>query len=207
MLAYTTSGFRELVLFSIPKDKRRRSRSGRYHLSDPYFRLYFHFLEPFLSSTPFGPDQVIASVRANLRAFVGATAFEELAWQWVWTQGKAAQLPFTPVEIGSHWSKRVQVDVVALNWNTHEILLGECKWGLDRIDRQVVRELIEHKTALVLKDLPDGGEGWQVHYALFDRRGFTPAAAAEMEKFSGLLVDLDAIDLTLGHELISAWRE
>jgi len=183
-----------------PKEKRTRSHSGRYHLSDPYFRFYFQFLEPFLSSSPFDSDQVIEAVRRNLRAFVGVTAFEYLARQWVWMQGKAGQLSFVPDSIGSHWSSKVQVDVVAVNWKTHNILLGECKWGMDRVDRQVVRELIEDKTPLVLKDLPGGGAGWKVHYALFGRKGFTPAAKAEMEKQAGFLVDLEALDNLLGHE-------
>ena len=183
-----------------PKEQRARSRSGRYHLSDPYFRFYFQFLEPFQSSSPFDSDQVIEAVRRNLRAFVGMTAFETLARQWVWTQGKTGQLPFTPDGIGSHWSSKVQVDVVALNWKTHDILLGECKWGTERVDRQVARELIEGKTPLVLKDLPDGGAGWKVHYALFGRNGFTPAAKAEMEKHAGLLVDLQILDDLLGKE-------
>jgi hypothetical protein len=89
--------------------------------------------------------------------------------------------------------------VVAINWQTHDLLLGECKWGTERVDRQVARELIEAKTPLVLKDLPEGGAGWKVHYALFGRVGFTPAAKAEMEKYAGHLVDLKALDDLLGH--------
>jgi hypothetical protein len=100
------------------KSQRGRSKSGRYHLSDSYFRFYFQFLEPFLSSSPFDREQVVEAVRRNLRSFVGLTAFEELARQWVWVQGKAGKLPFKPDEIGSHWNGRVQVDVVALNCMT-----------------------------------------------------------------------------------------
>ena len=179
---------------------RAKSRSGRYHLSDPYFRFYFRFLAPHLDNPPVKPDQVLISVSANLRAFVGATAFEELARQWVIRQAASGQIPFRPEAIGSHWNRKVQVDVVALNWQTHDILLGECKWGTDRVDRQVVRELIKEKTPLVLKDLPEAGAGWKVHYALFGRKGFTPAAREEMDQFSGLLVDLKALDSLLGHE-------
>lgn len=178
--------------------KQVRSRSGRYHLSDPYFRFYFQFLEPFISSTPFDPDQVIEAVRRNLRAFVGATAFEQLARNWVQVQGKAGLLPFTPDSIGSHWSSRMQVDVVALNWQTHDILIGECKWGTDRVDRQIVRELIERKTPLVLRDLPDHGKNWNVHHTLFARKGFTSAAVNEMNQAKGKLVDLKGIDAVLG---------
>jgi uncharacterized protein len=182
---------------TLHKAQRLRSRRGRYHLSDPYFRFYFQFLEPFLSASPLDSEGVIAGVRRNLRAFVGATAFEELARQWIWAQGKAGRLPFSPQEAGSHWSNRVQVDVVALDWATHEILLGECKWGMDRIDRQVVRELVEKKTPLVLRDLPEDGKGWKVHYALFARRGFTPSAAAEMQRVQGMLVDLNTLEADL----------
>ena len=38
-----------------------------------------------------------------------------------------------------------QVDVVVVSWREKQILLGECKWGLDGIDRQIVRELTEQK--------------------------------------------------------------
>jgi AAA+ ATPase superfamily predicted ATPase len=182
-----------------PKAERGRSRSGRYSLSDPYFRFYFQFLEPFLSTSPVNTDQVIEAVRRNLRAFVGVSALEELAREWVQVQGKAGKLPFAPDAIGSHWSSRVQVDVVAINWKTHEILLGECKWGTDRVDRQIVRELIETKTPLVLKDLPSEGMGWQVYYVLFARSGFTPAAVEQLQKVDGLAVDLNDMDVLLGH--------
>jgi AAA+ ATPase superfamily predicted ATPase len=191
---------------TLPKAQRARSRRGRYHLGDPYFRFYFQFLEPHLSTSPLDREGVIEGIRRNLRAFVGATAFEELARGWVWAQGQAGQLPFSPQEVGSHWSRRVQVDVVALNWVTHEILLGECKWGTGRVDRQVVRELVEKKTPLVLRDMPENGKGWQVHYALFARRGFTPTAVAEIQSVHGLLVDLDTMEVDLEVQGFSPMR-
>jgi len=177
---------------------RAKSRNGRYHLSDPYFRFYFRFLAPHLDNPPVKPDQVLITVRSNLRSFVGATAFEDLARQWVLRQAESGQLTFQPETIGSHWSSRVQVDLVALNWQTHDILLGESKWGMDRVDRQVVLELVGNKTPMVLKDLPDGEAGWKVHYALFGRSGFTSAARTEMQKVEGIVVDLKMIDSLLG---------
>jgi len=86
-------------------------------------------------------------------------------------QGKAGKLPFVPESIGSHWSRRVQVDVVALNWQTRQLLMGECKWGHQEVNRQVVRELIERKTLRLLHDLADESETWQIHYAVFSRAG------------------------------------
>lgn len=36
--------------------------------------------------------------------------------------------------------------MVAVNWAERSILLGECKWGTDAVDRAIVRELLEAKT-------------------------------------------------------------
>lgn len=73
-----------------------------------------------------------------------------------------------------------QVDVVAINWTERQILLGECKWGHEAVSRQIVRELIDRKVPLVTCDLPAEGAGWQIHYALFARAGFTVAALTEL---------------------------
>ena len=91
----------------------------------------------------------------------------------------------------------MQVDVAAINWHEKQILLGECKWGLDAIDRQIVRELIEQKKPKVMAGLPDDGDGWRVHYAIFGRGGVTPVALAELQKFGGQAVDLGRLESDL----------
>jgi len=175
---------------------RRKSKSGRYHLSDPYFRFYFRFLAPFHDYLPFDPDNVLTRIRHDLRGFVGGTAFEDLARQWVAQQGRAGVLPLRPGIVGSHWSRKVQIDVVAVDWEARQLLLGECKWGDGNVDRSVVRDLIEGKGELLRKELPDG-EAWQFHYALFTRTGLTPAVAAELAKYDGIHVDLARLDREL----------
>ncbi|WP_129631059.1 ATP-binding protein [Candidatus Oscillochloris fontis] len=174
---------------TIPQAEQRTSRKGRYHLSDAYFRFYFRFLAPYHDRLAFAPQEALQRIQANMRAFVGQTGFEELCRQWVAEQSETGVLRFTPTVVGSHWNRNVQVDVVAINWQTHTILLGECKWGADEVDRQVVRELIEQKTAKVLADLPNAGQGWTVQYAFFARRGFTAEAQHEALRYSAMLVN------------------
>lgn len=178
--------------------ERLRVRSGRYHLSDPYFRFFFRFLAPFQDDPLMQVEHLIRYIRQNLRAFVGDTAFEDLARQWVFAQARAEKLPFRPEAIGSHWSSRVQVDVVALNWQTREILLGECKWGDKPVEKQVVEDLMTKKTPLLLKDIWDGGEAWRPHYVIFGRKGLTPAARTALENQGGLFVDVPLLDEVLG---------
>ncbi len=177
--------------------RRRHARSGRYHLSDPYFRFYFRFIAPYQDEVSYRPERVLPRIHEGLRAFVGATAFEELSRQWVTVQGQAGQLSFEVQEVGSHWSRGVQVDVVAVNWAEQAILLGECKWGTDVVRQGVVRELVETKTPKLLKVLPDEGAGWKVIYAFFARVGFTNAARQEAAAHEALLVDLAGLDQDL----------
>lgn len=185
---------------TIHPSKLHKSRLGRYHLRDPYFRFYFRFLAPYHSVLTFDPDRVLAQIKDGLSAFVGQTAFEQVACDWVVQQGKKGLLPFEPEIAGSHWSSTVQVDVAAINWRTKQILLGECKWGVAGVDRQSVRELIEKKTPRVLASLPEEGAGWRVHYAIFARSKVTAAAQAELQKVGGFAVDLQRLDQSLAGE-------
>jgi AAA+ ATPase superfamily predicted ATPase len=185
---------------SIRPALRDRSKQGRYHLRDPFFRFYFRFLYPHAADLSYAPERVLPAIERELRAFVGSTAWEELARQWIDAQSNTGVLPFAPEAIGSHWSRRVQVDVVAINWQTHDILLGECKWGTDLVDRKVVRELIEQKTPLVLADLPNQGASWRVHHAIFARTGATEAARKALDMQSGMLINLDRLYQDLAAE-------
>ncbi len=183
---------------TVPPDRRQASRNSRYHLSDPYLRFYFRFIQPNLGLVEQELTDVLwQRITEQFRAFVGLTAFEDLCREWTLDQARAGQLPFPPEAVGSHWSRSVQVDVAAVNWREKAILLGECKWGTEKVRRDVIRELIETKTSKVLKDLPEGGEGWLVHYAFFARAGFTDAARTEAEAANAQLVDLETLDVDL----------
>jgi hypothetical protein len=108
------------------------------------------------------------------------------------------RLPFQIQDVGSHWSRRVQVDVVGINWSKKEVLAGECKWGADAVAREVLQELHEIKLPRLLKDLPEEGTGWKAHTIAFSRAGFTPAAHELAKANKTMLVDLTQIDRDLG---------
>lgn len=183
---------------TVPPDGRRKSRRGRYHLEDHCLRFYFRFIAPNLSLV----EQELTSllwerIAEQFRAFVGATAFEELCRAWTLAQARAGGLPFSPEIVGSHWSREVQVDVVALNWRERQVLLGECKWGAEAVGRSTLSEHLA-KTPLVLRTLPEGGAAWVPHHVLFSRAGFTEAAQAEASAARVLLVGLTRLDEDLG---------
>jgi AAA+ ATPase superfamily predicted ATPase len=181
---------------TIPLERRRTSRNSRYHLSDPYLRFYFRFIQPNLGLVEQELTNVLwQRIAEQFRAFVGLTAFEDLCREWTLVQARAGKLPFLPEIVGSHWAKDAQVDVVALNWREKAILMGECKWGVDPVGRSVIRELVEKSSRVV-----PGGD-WQVHFIFFARAGFTDAAHTEAETVSARLVDLTTLDEDLRQAL------
>jgi hypothetical protein len=178
---------------TIPQN--RQTTQGRYYLRDAYLRFYFRFIAPHERLLEQGLlPRLWEIIQDQMRAFVGMTAFEELCREWVLQQAIRGALPFMPDRVGSHWSKEAQVDVVAIRWDAKQILLGEAKWGTEAVGRKVLTDLVAKAPRVV----PDGGEGWTVHYALFARAGFTDAVQAEAARHQVLLVDLERLGRDLG---------
>jgi AAA+ ATPase superfamily predicted ATPase len=177
---------------TIPIAQRRTTTRSRYHLSDPYLRFYFRFMEPNLELIEQGQTGLLwERIQEQFRAFIGLTTWEELCRQWVLEQSRRGTLPFSAELVGSHWSPNAQVDVVAINWRDRAILLGECKWGLSAVGRKIIRELREKSPSVV------PGDDWRVFYAYFARSGFTDAARAEALSSDAILVDLARLDRDL----------
>jgi AAA+ ATPase superfamily predicted ATPase len=184
---------------TVPPAKRRISRLGRYHIVDPFLHFYFSFVAPRRDELGYRPEPVLTAIQEQLRSFVGQTAFEALARAWVDWAGQTGRLSFEAEQIGSFWSRKTQVDVVAINWAKKQILLGECKWGAGQIEADVLRQLIDLKTALVLQALPDKGANWTVSYALFSRAGVKAPTRSLAEEAHCLLIDLAQLDHDIGH--------
>jgi len=186
----------------VPVTLRRpeQSRRGRYVITDPYLRFYFRFLAPNLGDIERGRvRQTTALLYDHLLDFIGTHTFEELSREWVSIVSELGELPFLPERVGSFWSKEAQVDVVAINWRTKQILLGECKWGQRPVGRNVIQTLID-KTAKVLP----GGASWQIHYAFFARRAFTDSAKALAAEHHASLITLAQIESDMRRWLQSA---
>ena len=178
---------------TIPPAKLSRSRLGRYHFVDPFLRFYFRFIAPQRAEVSFQREKVLTSIREQLRAFVGSTAYEELCREWLRRASQHHQLPFELSSVGSHWDRTTQIDVVGVNWRDQIVVIGECKWGADKVARDISTDLIEHKTPRLLKALPHSGIDWQVHYALFSRAGFTTATQTLAKAHKAMLVDLEQL--------------
>jgi AAA+ ATPase superfamily predicted ATPase len=180
-----------------PLAQLKTSKQARYHLNDPFLRFYYRFVDPNLHLIERGlTHRLWQSMEDSFRSFV-AGAFEQVCREWTLKQAQRGTLPFMPDNVGLQWSRDVQADVVAIAWREKHILLGECKWGDHPLERAVVTDLVERKTPRVLNGLPDKGEGWTVHYAIFARYDFTRAACHEAAKVGAKLLNLEQVEAGL----------
>lgn len=183
----------------VPATIRRpeKSRKGRYVIIDPYLRFYFRFLAPNLTAIEQGRIQQVTSLLYDhLLDFIGTHTFEELCRDWIGDTAEMGQFPFLPERIGSFWSPQAQVDVVAINWRTKNIALGECKWGRKPVGHEVIQDLLA-KTDKVLP----GDIKWHVHYFIFARNDFTPEAHTLATQHHVQLITLSQVETDMRRRL------
>lgn len=158
---------------SVPPDRYSLARNARYYLADPFLRFYYRMVEPnrlYLARHNYEP--ILRNFTEQLRPFVAAT-FEELCRLWTEVQGQAGRLPFRPEIVGSDWKgAHFQADVVAVDWRQAKVLVGEAKWG-DRPVEVADYQALKERAEKVIARMPLGRKkAWEVHYAVFARRGF-----------------------------------
>ncbi|MFQ5401570.1 MAG: ATP-binding protein [Anaerolineae bacterium] len=174
-----------------------KSKSGRYYVSDHFLRFYYRFVVPQIGPIERGYQEAAAQkVYAELRPFLGEYVFEELCREWVWAAAMAGQLDFVPEVVGSYWrtyrGKGVQLDVVAAAPREKRLLIGEAKWGRDRLSRRLLPDLVQRS-----QRMPQVAKGWTTQYVLFAREGFTDALEQAAADMGAMLVSLDQLETTL----------
>ena len=123
-------------------------------------------------------------VRPFLNQYV-SYSFEDVSKEFLEELNRQNELPLWFTRIGSWWHRDNEIDIVALNETTNEILFAECKWQNKKVGITTYDELKE-KSRLVKWNNEERKE----HFALFSNAGFTQGLKSE----EVLLFDLRDID-------------
>jgi len=196
------------VPITLKRREQEESRSGRYHITDPYLRFYFRFLAEEQDQLALRiQDQALAEINRHMIDFIGQYTWEELCREWTLRAGVAGKLPGLPKRVGSAWNASAQVDVAAINYDEKVLILGECKWTATPNEKQAISNLLEDRTS---KIVPKEGK-WGVFILGFSRAGWTAGATAYQKQVNGhpvkgtnwasvgmRLVELDELDRDLG---------
>ncbi|MFQ5885215.1 MAG: ATP-binding protein, partial [Thermoplasmata archaeon] len=169
-----------------------KSRKGIYKIEDNYFRFWFEFVFPNRSHIEKDEiDFVTRKIDQQLSRFV-SHSFEEICQQLLWQLLKQRKSPFIFTRIGRWWHKDNEIDIVALNEETKEIMFAECKWQDRKVGREVIENLLD-KSELVEWNRADRN----VHFALFSKAGFNKSCMDLCEENGILTYDLKDIDRIL----------
>ncbi len=173
-LTYYLKELRSIGLVSREMPVVAGSRRAIYRLSDNLFRFWYRFVFPNRTAIERGMQQrVLRGVLAGLPSFCGP-AFGDVCAQWLWRRNADGSLPVEFDDLGRWWGndpqlrEEAEIDLVGVD-DGRAVLVGECKWRNEDLDRDVV-ETLGRRSGLVHAQ----ADSWL--YA-FSKSGFTRAAA------------------------------
>lgn len=147
-----------------------KSKLGLYYIIDNYIEFWFKFIYPYRSyiemdDTAFVMDKIKQNFIDNHVSFV----FENVCLQKMWELNKQNELPLKFTRVGRWWDKNTEIDIVGLNENTKEIILGECKYTNEKPGAALFYQLIQKG-----KEVSWNKNERKEYYILFSKSRFTP---------------------------------
>lgn len=157
-----------------------QSRRGRYFITDPYLRFYYHFLATYQSKLALGAqDELLEDLKEKLPAFIQTFTWRELCSQWLLRASAAGQIPVPVGQIGGFWLRSLEVDLVGIDRLEKSLVLAVCEWNTAPAGSKVMEELVK-KTATVVP----AEDTWTVYYVGFSSSGWEEGVLEEAEKLA-----------------------
>lgn len=176
----------------------KNKKKTQYVLKDQMFKFWYSYVPAAFSAIELGKGEVYYNrlVRPNIHTFMGKV-FEDMCNYFVLKQGLEGNLNCFVTETGTWWGtemiedeqgkKRVQaadIDVVGLSAAEKGMVVGECKFKNEKIDKKVYETLVRRSKVISCK-YP------VVQYLLFSLAGFTEWFGENVEKNMVTLYTLD----------------
>ena len=176
--------------------KARDIKTGSiYALSDNFMKFWYTYVYPTRSILEINRKAIVSGIENSYDRYLGHI-FEDIVKQYLIDRNITGNLPFVFERIGRQWGKiqgkqkgtnTYEIDVVALNGSTKDILFVECKW-----------QVLTYNNALsILNDLKEKSKF--VNWNNEDRREYFAVVAKKIEnkvklREEGIMVfDLDDI--------------
>lgn len=162
----------------------RKTRKGIYFIKNPVVAFWFRYIHKNLTLFEGGNYSEIESmIRKEIRYFEGRR-FEDVTGEFLTELNAKGALPFKFTKLGRWWSKDKEIDVVALNERTKEILFCECKWK-DKVNAGKVLNELKEKARFVNWNNDERKE----YYAVVAR-----SFKSGLKEKNALLFDLKSLD-------------
>ena len=174
-------------------ERKPKTKKAIYKLSDNLFSFWFRFVYPNRSDVESGNiNRVLNEIKVDFNPHVGRI-FEQVCVEFLEELNHTNGLPFRFTKIGNWWGhhrengqrEEIEIDIIALNEDTKDILFAECKWQNKPVGIDTYRELKEKSRFVDFYN-----QKRKEHFALFSKSGFTP----ELKKENIMLFDLKSIE-------------
>jgi AAA+ ATPase superfamily predicted ATPase len=170
----------------ITEEKPAKSKKGLYRIKDEFFAFWFRFVFPRRGDLEMGQLQRVAGeIHKGLPQHL-SQVYERISAEILWDHANR----FFPFDaLGRWWDRGEEIDLVAFNREQGKLLCAEVKWS-EKLVGTDIYEGLKAKAAKVPvraaeapedtgKDGRTGREsqkaGPEKHFALFSKKGFTPA--------------------------------
>jgi AAA+ ATPase superfamily predicted ATPase len=173
----------DIIERQVPITENIKSRKGIYRIKDNYFKFYFRFIFPYMEYIEMGEeDFVLKEIKTNFQRYSGLV-FESVVTDLIKENRNIIPMQFT--RMGSWWSAGEEIDIVAINENTQEILFGEVKYTNKLVGVKTLNAL--RKKA---KNVKWGTDNRLEHYLIISKSGFEK----EIMDKDVTLIDLDTLE-------------
>lgn len=153
----------------ITEENPEKSKKGLYKIKDNYLRFWFQFVYPNMSFLESGHRAVVMDkIRKSLVRNHTAFVYEDVCKERMWDLNAEGVWPFHFSKLGRFWDSKDEIDIVALDPEDKNMILGECKYWQEPMGVSVLRNLEAKANAV-----PWEKGKRKVWYVLFSVSGFT----------------------------------
>ncbi len=146
-----------------------KSKKGLYFLKDNFINFWFKFVYPYRNYIEMDDiGFVMSKIRQHFIDNHMSAVFEDVCMDKMWELNKQGKLGFSFEKLGKWWDKKDEIDIVALNEQTKEIIIGECKYTNSKIDIGLFYQLVEKGKRVMWFN-----ENRQMKYILFSKSGYS----------------------------------
>ena len=161
----------------VTEDNPEKSKKGLYKIKDNYLRFWFAFVYPNMSFIESGHGRIVMDkIRKSLVRNHIAFVYEDVCAERMWEMNAQSVWPFYFSKLGRYWDSKEEIDIVAIDPDGKNLILGECKYWQEPVGVSVLRSL-EAKAEMVAWE-KGKRKTWLV---LFSVNGFTEELRAVAE--------------------------
>ncbi|MGV8149965.1 MAG: ATP-binding protein [Alkaliphilus sp.] len=146
-----------------------KSKKGLYFLKDNFIEFWFKFVYPYRSYIEMDDiGFVLEKIRKNFIDNHVSAVFENVCMDKMWELNKQEKLGFSYEKLGKWWDKNNEIDIVAFNEQTKDIIIGECKYTNSKVDIDLFYQLVQKGEKVIWNN-----ENRHMRYILFSKSGYS----------------------------------